>query len=84
MNGQAMNPTVSGVYEKIVPDELVASTWPWQNEPSVRSLVTVQLRDVEGGTEITLTHERLPSAESRDKHQHGWNGCLENLARALE
>jgi uncharacterized protein YndB with AHSA1/START domain len=71
---------VSGVYQEIVPNELLRFTWGWQGGPDSQSVVTVEFRDADGGTEVILTHERLPDAESRDKHQHGWISCLENLA----
>ncbi len=84
MNGQPVNPTVSGVYQKIIPNELISFTWSWQNEPTNESLVTIEFKDVSGGTEVILTHERLRNAESKEKHQHGWLGCLENLQRFCE
>jgi hypothetical protein len=34
-------------------------------------------------TEIQLTHENLPNVEQRDKHEHGWNGCIQQLANFL-
>jgi uncharacterized protein YndB with AHSA1/START domain len=75
---------VSGVYQEIVPNELLRFTWGWQGGPKEESLVTIVFKDIEGGTELTLTHERLDSVESRDKHQKGWLGCLENLAKFCE
>ena len=80
MNGKNINPTVGGRYTKIVPNELVVFTWSWQGDPSPETIVTVELKDVNGGTEVTLTHERFASTESRNSHEHGWMGCLENLA----
>ncbi len=81
MGGEPVNPTVCGTYQKIIPNRLVSFTWGWQGDPSPETLVTVELAEVEGGTEVTLTHERFASVEARDKHQHGWTGCLENLAK---
>ncbi len=43
--------------------------------------MTLEFRDLGGSTEVTLTHEHFPNAEVRDKHNEGWNGCLEQLAR---
>lgn len=83
MNGQHVNPTVSGTYKKIIPNELICFTWGWQGDPSPETLVTVEFKDVNGGTEVTLTHERFPNTEARDKHQYGWTGCLENLDKFL-
>jgi uncharacterized protein YndB with AHSA1/START domain len=70
----------TGTYQEIVPDELISFTWGWQGDPSPQTLVVVQFKDVDGGTEVTLTHDRFVNTESRDKHQDGWMGCLENLA----
>ena len=81
MNGEPVNPTASGTYKKIIPNELISFTWGWEGDPSPETLVTVEFKDVGGGTEVTLTHERFVNNESRDKHQHGWMGCLENLAK---
>jgi uncharacterized protein YndB with AHSA1/START domain len=84
MNGEIVNPTASGVYKKIIPNELISFTWGWKGDPSPATLVTVEFKDVAGGTEVTLTHERFVDTKSRDSHQHGWVGCLESLAKFLE
>jgi hypothetical protein len=41
------------------------------------------LRAVNGGTDLTLTHAKFFDEPARDRHQHGWTGSLERLARAL-
>jgi uncharacterized protein YndB with AHSA1/START domain len=85
IKGDAEVPHVaSGVYQEIVPNELLRFTWGWQGGPDMQSVVTVEFKDVDGGTEVILTHERLPDAEWRDKHEHGWIGCLANLARVFD
>jgi uncharacterized protein YndB with AHSA1/START domain len=81
MGGEQVNPVVSGTYRKIIPNKLISFTWSWQDDPTPETLVTVQFDAVSGGTEVTLTHDRFGSIEARDKHQHGWLGCLENLSR---
>lgn len=75
---------VSGVYEEIVPNELLRFTWGWLGGDEEQSLVTVEFKDAVDGTEVILTHERLSTEESRNKHQHGWIGCLQNLAVLFE
>jgi hypothetical protein len=47
------------------------------------SLVTVQFIPVGTATEIHLTHEQLPSIESRDHHGHGWSGTFDKLEKYL-
>src|SRR5271155_4654781 len=39
-----------GVYQEIVPNELLRFTWGWQDVPA-ESVVTVEFKDVAGGTE---------------------------------
>ena len=41
---------------------------------------SVTLKDVGGKTELTLTHEGLPTAEDREGHGKGWNSTLNKLA----
>ena len=83
MGGNEVNPTASGIYKEIIPNELLSFTWAWQDDSSPETLVTVKFKEVDGGTEVTLIHDRFTSDEARDKHQHGWQGCLDNLAKFI-
>lgn len=74
----------AGVYTKIIPNERIAFTWGGACDPSSETLVTVDFKDVEGGTQLTLTHEHFLTAESVSKHEHGWFGCLEKLVQLLQ
>jgi uncharacterized protein YndB with AHSA1/START domain len=75
---------VSGRYVTVVPHELLVFTWRGDWNPEEETLVTVALRDVEGGTEVKLTHERFLTETSRAQHEHGWTGSLEKLERFAE
>lgn len=77
-------PVAAGIYKKIVPNELLCFTWHADWQPSEETLVTVTFKDAEGGTEVTVTHERFATVESRSKHEHGWAGSLEKLAQFYE
>lgn len=78
-------------YKTIVPRERIA--WVWEGEQRDASgkivselrgtLVTVLLTDSRGGTDLTLTHEFLPDAQSLADHKGGWNGCIEVLVSLL-
>jgi uncharacterized protein YndB with AHSA1/START domain len=46
--------------------------------------VTIRLADLDGGTELQLTHSGIEDGVIRDKHVHGWAGCLDNLASCLK
>ena len=69
----------TGVYRKIIPNELLSFTWDNGCDPGKETLVTITFRDFEHGTELILTHERFSSAEAAARHEHGWTGCLDKL-----
>jgi uncharacterized protein YndB with AHSA1/START domain len=74
---------VRGVYREVVPNRKLVHTWAWKSTPERESLVTMELRAAGKGTELRLTHEQFADEEARDKHQHGWTGCLAGLERFL-
>ena len=45
------------------------------------TLVTVDFLDRNGFTEVQITHDRFPNTDVRDRHDHGWNGCLDKLEK---
>ena len=72
---------VSGVYREIVAGRKLVYTWAWKSTPERESLVTVELRAADGGTEMTFRHEQFADEEARDKHQQGWTACLASLEK---
>jgi uncharacterized protein YndB with AHSA1/START domain len=73
----------SGTYKEIVANEKLVFSWGWEGDDRYESVVTILLNDSEGGTELTLIHERLRNTESVEKHTQGWTGCLANLAARI-
>ena len=45
--------------------------------------MTFLLEPFDGGTVLTLTHERLPDEAARDSHEKGWSGLLDKLPAFL-
>jgi uncharacterized protein YndB with AHSA1/START domain len=80
----SQNTAAFGHYTKIVPNQLLQFTWSSNWQPGEDSIVTVSLRDVDGGTEITILHENFNSEASRDAHNQGWAGSLDKLTAMLE
>jgi uncharacterized protein YndB with AHSA1/START domain len=78
--GQEMCVTFTGTYERIVPDELLVFGWEVEGDPGDPTRVTVEFKDVDGGTEVVLTHERIPNQELVNRNTFGWTGMLEKLA----
>ena len=72
-----------GEYREVDPPNKIVFTWSWESGSVTDSLVTVSLRTVDGGTELTLRHERLATEELREHHAQGWTGCLDQLAGFL-
>ena len=77
LNGDEHNPT--GVYREVEREKKLVFTWDLPGAPEPESLVTFRLEPFDGGTELTLTHERLPNEEARASHEHGWIGLLDTL-----
>ncbi len=74
---------VGGVYRDIKPGRRLVFTWAWESEPERETLVKVELRKKGAGTELTLTHTGFADEASRDRHDHGWIGCIGRLERLM-
>jgi uncharacterized protein YndB with AHSA1/START domain len=79
---------VVGTYLEVDPPRRLVYTFAWERMPILAfgmgdSKVTVDFREVGGGTEIRLTHELLDRRRLRSFHRWGWNASLDRLARLL-
>ena len=64
-----------GVYTELEPDRRIAFRWE-SPHVSDETTVTITLTPMDGGTEVVLTHTRLPTESSRDGHLAGWTAIL--------
>src|SRR5438105_8281988 len=74
-NQEGEEMTVYGEYRELVPGRKIVFSWQWDDDEAwknVSSVVTVELSDRDGGTELRLTHEQLPSVEAADSHKSVW------------
>ena len=81
-----MQPTVAGAFTEVRRPERLVYTWEWEDMPggtTGESLVTVEFAEQDGRTTVLLVHSGLHTEESRDRHEHGWNACLDNLERRV-
>jgi uncharacterized protein YndB with AHSA1/START domain len=76
--------SVKGRYVKVEPYDLLQFTWNAVWSPGEESMVTIALRDVEGGTEMRLVHEGFVTEVSCTSHGAGWKVGLDNMAKLLE
>ena len=72
----------TGAYQEITRPRRLVFTWNSPYAGDHGSLVTVDFNAKGRGTEIVITHERLPSAEMVTAHAGGWSSILEILARS--
>ncbi len=77
---------LSGVYREISPPERLVMTWVWDHGDwaGIETLVTLELAEAGGETELTLTHEKLPSQNALDLHNQGWISSFICLDRVIE
>ena len=75
--------TASGTYVALVPGEKLVFTHGWEGPERADTLVTVELRDKDGGTELTLTHERFVDPDVCQGHAEGWALTLDHLEKHL-
>lgn len=77
---------VGGTFREVLPPQRLSMTWRWEEDDpndEYESLVTVELFDRNGKTELVLTHEYLADVESRERHTTGWNSALDQLTRVV-
>ena len=82
----AIEAIVGGTYHEVQPPvKLVFSlVWEAPDPDPLETLVTVEFHEVDGMTEIVVTHERLPALTGQEGPTIGWNCCLERLAQLVE
>ena len=72
-----------GVYHTIERNKRLVFTWFSDATQHTETLVTVEFNATNGGTEIVLTHERLPDNQAGCSHVQGWTLALELLEALL-
>jgi len=71
-----------GQYLTIEPPSLLSFTWISANTDLQPSVVTIELHERGDGTELILTHRRLPPSKL-ESHRNGWTKIVEMLADVL-
>jgi uncharacterized protein YndB with AHSA1/START domain len=74
---------ISGKFELVDAPHRLVYTWQIGTDPR-EELVSVSFRATrDGQTKVTVEHECIPDARTRDRHEQGWLGCLKKLASFL-
>lgn len=79
---------IFGTYKHVSASQRLVYTWVWE-APLIEatdtgeSLVTVEFKEVDGGTEVEVVHERLRGPAVVGFHEIGWSKSFERLAALL-
>jgi uncharacterized protein YndB with AHSA1/START domain len=81
----------TGRFVEVKEPEKLVFTWSWERIPpkageplqTDESLVTVELLERDGATDMIFAHERLTNADIRLDHEKGWIGCFNVLGAVL-
>ena len=79
--------TIAGEYREIVLKKTIVFTWRHLNDEAwenCMSIVTIEFSDSDGGTELRLKHEQLPTEASRNDHNKGWKSVLDRLEKFVK
>jgi uncharacterized protein YndB with AHSA1/START domain len=76
---------VCGEYREVARPRRLVYSWAWEEDGRVGHVSTVTVEFLQEGehTTVVLEHSDLPSAESRDRHVHGWEACLGMLGERV-
>jgi uncharacterized protein YndB with AHSA1/START domain len=72
----------SGEYLVIERPARLSFTWISEHTHQIPTQVTVECFERDQGTELVLTHRRLPASKI-EGHRRGWTTILQNLERVL-
>lgn len=77
-----------GTYKELIPGKRIVHTDRFDSDDPVMGnaemLVTIDLRAVDGGTEITVLQEGIPAGPAADGAPYGWSQSFDNLANLCE
>jgi uncharacterized protein YndB with AHSA1/START domain len=71
-----------GEYLAIEPPSLLSFTWISKATDLLPTVVTIEFLERRSGTELVLTHQRLPQA-SFESHRQGWTDIVRQLEEVL-
>ena len=83
----ARTDTYHGRFLELIPDERVVEVDEFETlDPEMEGemRITIELADVNGGTELIAVHEGVPPGISLDDNEVGWTEALARLAALVE
>jgi uncharacterized protein YndB with AHSA1/START domain len=75
---------LSGEYKEINRPHRLTMTMTFSDDPSNQEqLIELTFSESDGSTTVVLINSGIPTDERRDAQHWGWDGCLDELERAL-
>jgi len=76
----------AGTFVKVIPNQQLVMTFNWieGGEDMGETLLTIDIIETSTGSDVSLTHERIPTEELRQAHMGGWEGTLECLEEFMQ
>jgi uncharacterized protein YndB with AHSA1/START domain len=72
---------IVGIFDIVEPPHRLRFSWRLESQPYDPEQVTVTFEPRGASTEVTVVHEKITSAATRESHERGWSGCLAGLLR---
>ncbi|HEY3192505.1 MAG TPA: metalloregulator ArsR/SmtB family transcription factor [Solirubrobacterales bacterium] len=74
----------SGEYTLIERPHRLAMTWTFDDDPSnQQQMIELWFSESEGSTTVVMVNSGISTDERRDAQHYGWDGCFDELERAL-
>jgi uncharacterized protein YndB with AHSA1/START domain len=73
----------TGEYVLIDRPRRLEMTWAFDDDPSNRQLVELSFFESAGATTVVMINRGISTDERRDAQHHGWQGCFDELGKAL-
>ncbi len=72
-----------GTYVAIERPRRLEMTWSFDDDPSNEQRIELSFSEADGATTVLFVNTAIATDERRDSQDRGWNGCLDQLERAL-
>ena len=72
-----------GEYTVIDRPHRLVMTWTFDDSPGNQQLIDLSFSEADGSTRVVMVNSEISTRQRRDAQDKGWQGCLDQLERAL-